>query len=275
FLSLKLWGIFLHRLVNASFPAEIGFLLFSKKTFTRIKESRATRVLVVFIFCDLCVRMIVFLAGVPFSGRYFLPWTAGVAILAGGGFVPMVEFIHSKILANRFSISRHHIYAFIILGVAIGYSIKALHPRNDKPWLRSIPAKIRSMTPDDATPVIISNYQDTRFEYYARPALFLCLKPDENWTLLGKVKRGDTVVWRAIDRKRGLTNLAGKIDRFGKRLVFIIFRLKKHGESRSAIEMLEKLPGVKLASTFSDRKKRRFNLYFFPQESPECGNGEF
>ena len=262
-LSFKMWGIFLHRLINACFPAEVVFLIFSKETFKRVKDSRALRVLLIFIFSDLLIRMVVFFAGIPFSGRYLLPWTIGVLIVCGAGLTPLVSFVSSKIPERINKISQFHIYAFIVFGIMTGYSIKALHPRNDKPWLQAIPAKIRSIATAGVKPVIITNYMDERFGYYAGTTSLYELKISENWNLLKKVKKGNDARWQSFDHKRGIENLNNKIERLGKQRVFIIVRLKKHGKSKTDMAILEKLPGIKLVKTFTDRKKRKLNLYSF------------
>jgi len=255
--SLKMWLIFLHRILLSCYPAEVAFLVFSKKTFLRLKESRILRVLSIFIVCDLIVRMVVFFAGVPFSGRYFLPWTVGLAVFVGGGFKPFVEFVSRKT-----RLAESVIAAIVLCAIAIGYSIKALHPRMDKPWLQAIPAKIRSLTPEEMEPVIISNYMDGRFGYYAGTDRLLMLRPEEDWSLYAQRRRcGQDVRWTRLKRKAGLEGLRGLVSGLNHQRVFIVLRVGNHGADSAEVAELESLKCLRVVESYKDKKGRRFKLY--------------
>ena len=257
--SLRLWLIFLRRIMLSCYPAEVAFLLFSRKTFARIKESRALRVVLVFIVCDLAVRAVVFFAGVPFSGRYFLPWTVGFALLAGGGFEPLAEFA-----ATRTRVSKNIVGIVVFCAIAIGYSIKALHPRKDKPWLQAIPAKIRSLTPEEMEPVIISNYMDGRFGFYADTSRLILLQPEKEWALYVQRRRcGGDVQWSQLKRDVGLKGLRGLVFGLNNQRVFIILRVDSHGASSDQVAELESLSCLRVVESYADRKGRRFKLYAF------------
>lgn len=283
FLSLKMWLIFLHRLIKAMFPAEIVLLIFSWQSFKRLKDSVSMRFLTLFLICDLIARMVIFFAGVPFSGRYFYPLSVTIAIFAAAGITPFIGFLHrlmrntqkveesnspklykffnSNIIRKTARITEFQLYAFIILVIGISYSLKALHPRNDKPWLQMIPSKIKQLTPENSKPVIISNYMDERFGYYAGTTELYILKPDDNWNLLKRVKTENDSKWISFDNKRGIESFADKISKLNSNSIFIILRVGKDGNSPANTELIDKLPRLKLVKEFTDRKKRKLKLY--------------
>jgi len=261
--SIKLWLIFLRRMMLSCYPAEVAFLLFSKKTFLRVKESRVLRVILIFIVCDLSVRAIVFFAGVPFSGRYLIPWTIGLALLAGGGAASFADFA-----AKTARVSKNIVLLVAFSAIAIGYSVKALHPRTDKPWLREIPARIKALTPEGMEPVIMASYMDERFGYYADTNRLVELRPGDDWTILVRKRRpGGYAYSRWTPVGKGLDGLGRLIRGLGRSRVFIILRVDDGGCPASKVEELERLPGLTLDSTYTDKKKRRFNLYRFSEGS--------
>jgi len=266
-LSFKMWLIFIHRIFNALFPADLILLVFSLSSYKKLKESKALRFFSIFLVCDLGVRGVIFFAGVPFSGRYLFPFAVAIAILAAFGIIPLVEILQKVILKVKcnIKINTFYLYAILIIIIGISYSIKALLPRNDKPWLQRIPAAIKKLVPEGKTPVIISNKLDERFGYYADTTQIYMLDPAKNWVLMEKVKTDTDSKFIACSRKRGIANLAEKINELGAERVFIIMRVGKDGNSVPNTELLKKLPGIHLSGTFTDRKKRILKLYSIKQ----------
>lgn len=219
------------------------------------------RLLVIFLLGDLGVRTLLFFSAVPFSQRYFYPFSVTITIIAATGIIPLVEIISTKIIRKSSEINKFAIYALLITVIGVSYTLKAIHPRNDKPWLQMIPAAIRKLTPENKTPVIISNNLDERFGYYAETTELYQIHPEQNWLLMKRVPNKDDSEWEPLDQQRGISNLAEKIEKIGSNRVFIILKVEKSGTSESDIELNEKLPGINLSGTFTDRKKRRFKLY--------------
>jgi hypothetical protein len=260
-LSLKMWFLLLKRLFIAIFPAELVLIPFAVKSFKLLKSSAVMRLLIIFLIVDLGVRTLLFFSAVPFSQRYFYPFAITISIIAASGFIPLVHFISSKILKRTSTIQKFTLSALLIVIVGVSYSLKALKPRNDKPWLQMIPTAIKQLTPENKTPVIICNDLDERFGYYAGTTDLYQLHPDKKWLLLKRVQTEEDSDWAPLDQKRGIHNLAEKIKQMGSERVFIIMKVEKNGTSESDIELNEKFPGITLTGTFTDRKKRVFKLY--------------
>lgn len=264
FLSWQLWLICLLRLAKALFPAEMVLFVFSLTTFKKLKDSRMMRWLLIFLICDLGVRMIVFFGGVPFTGRYFYPFAITIAIFAAAGIIPLVDFLvflDEKTLNKKLKHKKFQIFALIVIIIGVSYSIKALLPRNDKPWLQTIPAAIKHIAPPGKTPVIMSNNLDERFGYYAGTDELYIIDPDDDWRMLKRFQTASDSKFKYLDDKRGITNLVDKIKLIGAERVFIIMYLDKNQSTPSDTELQEKLPGIKLFGTFTDRKKRVYKLY--------------
>lgn len=261
FLSWKLWLIFLHRLAKALFPAEIALFVFSLANFKKLKESRFLRWLLIFLVCDLGVRMVLFFGGVPFTGRYLYPFAITIAIFAVAGLVPLVTFLDEKILQKKLTDRKFQMYALIILIIGVSYSIKALLPRNDKPWLQAMPAAIRQFCPAGKTPVIISNNLDERFGYYAGTEEMYILKPEKDWLLMKRFEDEEDSKFLPLDKKRGIPNLAEKINQMGADRVFIFMYLDKNESTPSDTELTQGLPGIQFKGKYTDRKKRVYKLY--------------
>lgn len=261
FFSIKLWLIFLHRMAKAIYPADMVLMVFALPELKKIKESRAMRFLVIFLLCNLAVRLVPFFACVPFSERYFFPFAVNIAILATYGISNLVEFLDTKIIKGKIKVSKFQLYALLVLIIGLSYTAKALMPRNDKPWLKMIPAAMKRFVPTGKTPIIISNDLDERWGYYAQTNQLYRLHPEQDWLLMKQVRVGREYRWEEFDEKRGIPNLQEKIESLGMDWVFIILKVEKSGTSKSEKELVEKFTDIHLVGTFTDRKKRVFKLY--------------
>lgn len=261
FFSIKLWFIFLHRVLKAIYPADIVLIIFVIPEFKKIMKSRAMRFMVIFLLCNLGVRLVPFFACVPFTQRYFFPFAVNIAILATYGIVNLVDFLDKKIINGRIKISKFQLYALLLLIIGLSYTAKALMPRNDKPWLQMIPDAIKQFIPAGKKPIIISNDLDERWGYYAGTDQLYRLHPEKDWQLMKQVRVGREYRWEEFDDKRGIPNLVEKIRQLGADRVFIILKVEKSGTSESEKELVDNFPGINLAGSFTDRKKRVFKLY--------------
>lgn len=263
FFSIKLWCIFFFRLIKVIYPADLVLIIFALPEFKRLKESRTMRFLLIFLVCNVGVRLVPFFACVPFTQRYFYPCAINIAILAAYGIVNLVEFLDTKIIKKKIKITQFHLYSLLIIIIGIAYSAKALNPRNDKPWLQVIPAVITKIIPSEKVPIIISNDLDNRWGYYADTEELYQLDPEQDWLLMKPIRVGFEYRWVEFDQQRGISNLAEKINAMGKDRVFLILRVDKNGESPSNSSLLKQYPEIYLKGTFKDRKKRVFKLYSF------------
>ena len=259
--SLKMWWIFFLRLLKVIYPAELVLLPFAYKSFKLIKTSPYMRFMIVFLICDLGARAVIFFAGVPFSQRYFYPFAVIVAIFATSGIIPFVDILSVKVLKRTSEMQKFNLYFFLIIVIGLSYSMKALRPRNDKPWLQAISSVIKQLSPPNTTPVIICNHLDERFGYYAGTTEMYQLYPSKDWLLMKRVKTENDSRWVPFDNKRGIKNLSAKIAKMNPERVFIILRVGKDGNSESNTQLTENLPGINLVGRFTDRKKRIFKLY--------------
>ncbi len=273
-LSFKMWLILLERIFSAIYPAELVLLPFSWKSFKLVKTSPIMRLLILFLIIDLGVRTLLFFTGIPFSQRYFFPFAVTVAIIAASGLIPLVNIISEKILKTTSATQKFTIYALLIIIIGVSYSLKAINPRNDKPWLQVIPVAIKTLTPENKIPVIISNKLDERFGYYAGTTELYKIYPKKNWQLMKKIKTETYSKWSPLDKKRGIQNLADKINQIGSDRVFIILKVEKSGTSKADVELNKELRGLHLTGTFTDRKKRVLKLYVVKKEGTGSGKNK-
>lgn len=260
-LNIKLWLILLERLFLAIYPAELVLIPFSIKSLKQLRASAILHLLFIFLLVDVGIRTLLFFSAVPFSQRYFFPFAVTVSILVVAGFNPLVDFISKKVIRKTSEAAKFTLAAVLIFTIGLSYSLKALSPRKDKPWLQMIPATIKQLTPPNSTPVIISNELDERFGYYADSHEMYRVHPDKKWLLMKRKKIKEDNDWAPFDQKKGISNLAEKINEMGSNRVFIILKVEKNGTSDADKELSENLPDIFLAGTFTDRKKRVFKLY--------------
>lgn len=266
-LSIKMWFAFFARILKALFPAEMVLFIFAVPSLKDLKKSRMLRLLVLFILTTLAVRLIPFFAGAPFSGRYFLPFAVGIAIFATSGMIPLVKLLKSIIVKYFGHCNAFYIYFVLIAIIGVSYSLKALRPRNDKPWLQMIPKAIKHFSTSSAPPIIVSNNLDERFGYYANTTELYKLDFKKNWLLTKQFSNGNDSKWQPTNNHRGIDNLFAEFARIGKDKIFIIVRVPKKERSILADELCEYDKTLSLIGTFTDRKKRKFELYKF-KKSP-------
>jgi len=266
-LSIKMWFAFFARILRAIFPAEMILIIFAIPSLKDLKKSRMLRLLIIFILTTLAVRLIPFFAGAPFSGRYFLPFAVGVAIFAVSGITPLVKIIESLILKKFRKCNVFYIYFILISIIGVSYSLKALRPRNDKPWLQMIPKAIKQFSTSSEVPIIVSNDLDERFGYYANTTELYKLNFKKDWLLTKQFSDGNDSKWKPTNKHRGIDNLFAEFARIGKDKIFIIVRVPKKERSILAEKLCNYDKTLSLIGTFTDRKKRKFELYKF-KKSP-------
>ena len=292
-LSLEMWGIFIIRILDAIFPFEwvlLAFLILyiitkNKKNaisklfipekmpgFNIEFKSPALIFLILFIICDLGIRATVFFAGIPFSGRYFIPFTIIISIFAAGGIVPISNLIANKLpLKNKLSV--HIIVILIMCIITLSYSGKVLLPHFNKPWLRSFGQIIKERTKQNEKAVILSNKLDERYGYYGNTEKFIQFQAGKTWTIHKKIKNKNAARWILCKQTEDLDIFLEKIKQITKKMQerdikstykikhFAIIRTYGKKKLDTKLVKLEKLAKMKMIKSFPYKKKRKIILF--------------
>ena len=207
FLSFKLWLIFIQRLINVLYPANIIFLIFLYPVRKKIRMKNIILFVLIFISVDMLVRIVSFFAGVPFSHRYFYLFMILVTIFAGFGMSGFTAFIKKYTEKKYPGLTETVISASILLIVCCAYSGKALHVSGDKKWIKEIASVIKDHTSnreDDA--VILSNYDESRFAYYAGCRETLLFDPDNDFQIRHYVLDRTDGRWKELSKGKDAFN---------------------------------------------------------------------
>jgi hypothetical protein len=222
-----------------------------------------------FIVCDLGVRAMLFFGGIPFSGRYFIPFTISISIFAAAGVIPVSNYIASKLLPSKKNISPQLIAIILLLIICISYSGKNLIPHFNKPWLQAFGKIIKEKTGKDEQAVILSNKLDERYGYYGNTESFIQFHTGKSWRIQKKIRNKNASHWvfckkppnlKAFSEK--LKQISNKMKIPGKKIKrFAIIRTYGKKDLDAKLLRFEKLVKMKKIKTFSYKKNRTITLY--------------
>ena len=306
-LSLEMWGIFISRILDAIFPFEWFFLAFfilyiiaknKNNTISKLFgpekipgfninfKSPVLIFIVLFILCDLGIRGMVFFAGIPFSGRYFIPFSISISIFAAAGIIPISNCIATKIpLKNKPSV--HIIIILMLIAIVLSYSAKTLRPHFDKPWLQTFGRLIKENTGKNEKAVILSNKLDERYGYYGNTELFIQFQTGKTWTIQKKIKNKNASRWilckqtsnlnifleklKQITNKMKRSDIKNKLTSNNNSEIKPSYKIKNfaiirtYGEKslNKKLEELKKLANMKKIKSLPYKKNRKIILYMY------------
>jgi hypothetical protein len=254
--SLKLWLIFVQRIVNTLYPANILSLFFLYPVRGKIKVNSGMKFILILLAVDLFIRMIAFFSGIPFSHRYLYPMMIIVTIFSGLGMLSFINILWKHLIKRFPALTERGIGVVVLLIVFFSYSGKALHSSNDKKWLKDISLLIKSRIVPGREAAILSNYDESRFVYYSGCGELLLFSPEKDFLIRRHVRYENDSKWRVESEgfdgfNHYLKSSSGQ--------VFIIYRIKK-SEIKANTESF--FPEVKFIGKFSDNR-RKYEYFVF------------
>jgi len=302
FLSPDMWLIFTGRLLDSIYPAEFVFLAFmvlsiylslSKKSklkffhnliipinsnkngtlqfhIRNIFSNRIFFFLLTFIFCDLAVRTLIFFAGVPFSGRYFIPFSISFTIISTAGIFPLSEFISKLAQYCKFELPPWKALFFILLIIFSAYSTKALLPHFDKQYLKVFGSAIKQNSMNSSNVIILTNNLDERVGYYSGTENFLSFNINNHkWILRKKIKNKNAYKWKIANNAENCqqfisilkNELHSKIIKSENLKLFVIIRTYKNKKLNQKLTNFEKQPQMHKIKALPTTKNRVIKLY--------------
>jgi hypothetical protein len=255
------------KLIHISSEDDIPSLNFRVKNFF---SNKTALFLLIFIMCDLGVRSIIFFAGVPFSGRYFIPFSITLTVFAAAGIFPLSEFLSKTAFRFNMKISPWKFFILILAVTFFAYSAKALLPHFDKPFLKKFGLIIRRKTPDENMAVILTNKLDERFGYYGGTDKFLQFyRYNGKWFLKKKVRNKNASKWISAGNADSLKSfiqllkeeLASEFPGQNNISLFVIIRSSRNQSINKHLELFEKYSNMQFIKSLPASKGRSMNLY--------------
>ena len=221
----------------------------------RLRKSRVMLFLVLLILINIAIRGVAFFAGIPYSHRYFYPVMILLSVFAGVGMLQFVR-LFANFAGKRYpALTEKRVLFAIIAIISISYSLKALHYSGDKKWIKDAARLVSNNTPAGEKPVIVSNYEEQRFAYYADAGNFYLLQKQKDNSILirHQVKKGNDSSWQVfINGRKAFDSFVRK----HAHSLFLIYRVK----SKKADFSKSDYPSMKLIATLKD-KRRKWRFY--------------
>jgi hypothetical protein len=302
YFSPEMWFLFITRIFNSIYPVELILIIFfiiflfaslGKNEFCgkirnliklsshddipslnfRVKgiiQNRVSLFLMIFIVCELGVRSVIFFAGVPFSGRYFIPFSISITIFAAAGIFPFSEFLTKAVGFVKIKIQPWKFFYAIILITCFAYTGKALLPHFDKPFLKEFGAAIKKRSHNRGISVILTNKLDERVGYYGGTEHFFKFYIHKGkWYLQKKVRNKNASKWIIAGKRDSLSSFIQLIDSEielnfpGEKNInlFVIIRSSRNKTVNKELESLEKCKKMLFIQELPASKKRSMKLY--------------
>ena len=258
--SFKLWLIFLQRMINTLYPANIIFLIFLVPVRKKIKLTRPIIFLLLLLSVDLLLRIVSFFSGIPFAHRYFLPSMIILTVFTGFGMLAFIQFISRHLVKKFPKLTEKHITVAIFLIILFSYSGKALHFSNDKKWLKAISSLIQTNIQPGGKAILLSNYEENRFTYYSGCEEMLLFSQEKDFQIRRRVRNGNDNRWNI--ESKGIKAFNHYIKTASSQL-FIIYRIKKQNLTPTTENLF---PTMKLIGQFKDRRKKYRYFVFQKKE---------
>ncbi|MFA6567959.1 MAG: hypothetical protein WCS96_07075 [Victivallales bacterium] len=163
--SIKLWIVFLWKMLDAVFPTVIILLAFSWKGLKTVKNTPEFRMFLIFLGVVSASRLFIFFSGLPYQGRYLYPIVVALLPIAAFGFNELIIFLQNlKVFKKTSPLS---IAGMVIVAIVAVNAGKALYFTPDKQWIKDVSALVRKCQDAGKPAVLISGVEDMRIAYYS------------------------------------------------------------------------------------------------------------
>lgn len=268
--SIKLWILFIGKLLDAVFPTILILLAFSWKKLKSENNSPEFRMFLIALAVISASRFFIFFSGLPYQGRYLYPITISLLPIAALGLNEMIIFIQN--LGKMKKISPLIMAAMIIVAIVVINVGKALYYKQDKQWIKDVAAFVSDSRQTGGKPaILISGVPDVRIAYYSKAEfLMLTFRPEIRYIpyeeypkaqLLKMATGGDTnLLWLPYYNIYKADEFASKIKRLDSSRVFL-FLDEKDKELLRMFETEKVSFPFKQAALFNEGSKKKFILY--------------
>lgn len=268
--SIKLWIVFIGKLLDAVFPTILILLAFSWKKLKTVNNSPEFRMLLIFLAVISASRFFIFFSGLPYQGRYLYPVAISLLPVAALGLNEMIIFMQN--LGKMKKVQPLRIAAAIIFAIIAINAGKALYFKKDKQWIKDVAAFVGDGRDAGGKPaILISGVPDVRLAYHSKAEfLMLTFRPEIRYIPYEKYPRaqllkmatgGDTnLLWLPYYNIYRADEFASKIRRFDSPRVFL-FIDEKDKELLHMFETDKVSFPFKQAAVFKEGSKKKFILY--------------
>jgi hypothetical protein len=278
-INIKLWLIFIEKLLKAVFPVYYVLIIFSALNYKKFKNTPVLRLLGAFVLFGMAYRLFIFFSGIPFSGRYFYSLIIPAVLASVPGLFKLSEYIRYYLGKTNFKAPLKNMTFSLTAVLCLISAGKALNPDFSKKWIFEIADKIKELCPEGERPVLVATVRDKRFSFYAGAEYVHMTDYDcpIRWRIKnGKIERHDNCIYGALalegkgkysgaitllDYPPGLKHLKENIKKTGGERVFILLE-----ESRDDFRKRIKEAGLteapaRFVKEFHDRKGHPLTLY--------------
>ncbi|MBN1865262.1 MAG: hypothetical protein JW808_10210 [Victivallales bacterium] len=252
--SFRMWLDLSGMILKSLYPAEIVLVLFSPLGFSKLRASRVFRWLLIFLVCDLGVKLLVFFAGVRFSSRYFLVFSLVVTFFCAAGMLPLAELLREICLKVGLRLPVRTYVVLILLTIGLSYAGKGLNPRTDKVWISAVADVVSTVGASGDVPVLISTSDEERIGFYAGTEDFFIFKPEGKWRLLKRKQHKEVTKWMPCSV--GVESFDDYISSLGPRRIFFVLHSKDTDIVRGAAFLCESFPGMRRVETLDFGKRQ-------------------
>jgi hypothetical protein len=211
------------RILDTLFPVFwillAAFVVFKRRACLKsIRENPASRMVLFLLGSVLTVRLMLFMAGVPYQGRYLHPLLILAVFPAASGLLALCKYV------EKFSIKRGTLVIVLLAGaICVG---KALNPPKQKKWLVEIPELIKERAAKTSPAVLIATTDDPRISYYSGAEYHL-FKLDVNLFDGAEAFEADAELNPVRDPDKIITDAFRKTSHDRKESFNVIVKLKK------------------------------------------------
>lgn len=267
--SVKLWIVFLWKILAAIFPTVILLLAFSWRGLKTVKNTPEFRMFLIFLGAVSASRLFIFFSGLPYQGRYLYPIVVALSLIAALGFNELIIFlINLKVFKKISPFKITVIVVAVIIAINAG---KALYFIPDKQWIKDVSRELSKDQDVKKPSVLISGVEDLRIAYYSKVEFMrLDMGKFSKYTPIGHTPKcqiskissvgGVNLDWLPAYNIYGADDCVAKIKGIDSPRVFLFLDDK----DTAFLDMFEKekVPfPFKKTAVFKEGRKKTFSLY--------------
>ena len=264
------------KLLDTVFPVILVLLFFAYFRRKDFKRGPALRMLIVLVAMITASRILLYLSGIKFAGRYFYDFVILSICFAAPGVYCLADIFKQVINRKYPAFSSRHAVGLVMLIAASVCLGKAFHVHmNSKRWIFDTAETVQANLNGSESAVLVSNNADRRAAYYADAEFIKFITSedlvcDETPAGIKKIPPAYGMLARiGIDKNvghlvrlpdsHGLLDLRRNLDALpGK--VFVLMRMPDTEFRKKFAEVSVPFP-LRLIRTMHDDKKREICLY--------------